>query len=205
MKSGSFVEIYFEGFIEETGELFDKSMSPSNKNAVIIVTGEKFLLPGLDEEIKSMNPGEERTIILPPDKAFGARKSDLVKILPGKAFNRNNVNPVPGTWIEIGSSRGKILSSSAGRVRVDLNHPLAGKTLRYNLKVLREVSRVQEQVDAVVFQLLGSVAEVKVQDHKATITAPELPKEVSKAVEKIMNKYIPVIDEIAFVVREKSQ
>jgi FKBP-type peptidyl-prolyl cis-trans isomerase 2 len=46
------------------------------------------------------------------------------------------MTPYPGMIVSVNRLRGKVLSVSGGRVRVDFNHPLAGKTLRFDVEVV---------------------------------------------------------------------
>ena len=50
----------------------------------LLILGEGWLLPSLEEEISKMNEGEERVIELPPEKAFGLRDPSKIRVIPAR-------------------------------------------------------------------------------------------------------------------------
>jgi FKBP-type peptidyl-prolyl cis-trans isomerase 2 len=56
------------------------------------------------------------------------------------------VRPIPGYVFNFDGKLAKILSANGGRVRVDFNNPLAGKTVIYSLNVKRVVSDLNEKI-----------------------------------------------------------
>jgi len=63
-------------------------------------------------------------------------------------FKKEKMQPFPGLVVEINGRQGKIQSVNGGRVRIDFNHPLAGKDLEYELKIVREITEPKEQAEA---------------------------------------------------------
>ncbi len=136
-----------------------------------IVVGAGDLLPGLEEVVGAMKEGEEREIELPPEKAFGERRKELVVLIPEREFRKRGIRPVPGLPIEADGRRGRVVSVSSGRVQVDFNHPLAGKTLIYRLRVLKELTDLAEAVEHLFERFFGFRPQsVEVSENAAKIS-----------------------------------
>ncbi len=137
--------IAYEGREKDSGKVFDRV---EEEEPYAVILGEDSLLPGLQEALEQMKEGEEKEIELPPEKAFGERRSDLVVIIPEKEFKKRGIVPVPGLVIEADGRPGRVLAVSGGRVQVDFNHELAGKTVIYKVKVLSELKDPEEIAEA---------------------------------------------------------
>ena len=173
MKPGDFVKVDYVGRIKGTGEIFDltkeniaKKENLYNSNAkytpVVLILGSGFLIKGLDEELQKMKVGEKKQIEIPHEKAFGDKKGEMVKIVPESKFKEQNLDPFPGAIVNIGSMKGKIISVDGGRVKVDFNHPLAGKTLEYDIEILALVDDVDEKIKS-AFGYFTTVDDVEVK------------------------------------------
>jgi len=173
MEKGDIAVISYTARDKTTGKVFDSTIEEKAKEAgvfekntpykpITVILGNKELLPALDEEIQKMKAGEEKKISLKAEKAFGERKSDLIKVLPMKEFIARDVRPVPGLIIEMNEMRGKVQSVSGGRVRVDFNHELAGKEVEYEVKVEKIVTERKEKLEALKEKFfLGTDAKIK--------------------------------------------
>jgi len=182
MKDGDFVQVDYVGRVKGTNEIFDLTKEDVAKKEnvynpkitykpVTLIVGGGFILRGLDEALKNMKVGERKTFEVAPDKAFGDRRDDMVKPLPLARFKEQNINPFPGAVINIGELRGRIMSVDGGRVKVDFNHPLAGKTLEYDLEIKALVEKQDEKVRSIVFYFTGiDEADVTIADGVAEIS-----------------------------------
>ncbi|MFH1623019.1 MAG: peptidylprolyl isomerase [Candidatus Aenigmatarchaeota archaeon] len=166
MKDGDFVSVDYVGRVKGTNEIFDLTLEDVAKKEnvhnpkilyrpVTLIVGGGFILRGLDEAIRDMKVGERRTFEVPPEKAFGERREDMVKPIPAARFKDQGIDPYPGAVISVGELRGRIVSADGGRVKVDFNHPFAGKTLEYELEVKALVETSEEKVKSVVFYFTG--------------------------------------------------
>ena len=181
MKDGDFVQVDYVGRVKGTNEIFDLTMEDVAKKEniynpkikyrpVTLIVGGGFILRGLDEALKNMTVGERKTFEVAPDKAFGERRGDMVKPLPLARFKEQNMDPFPGAVINVGELRGRIMSVGGGRVKVDFNHPLAGKTLEYDLEIKALVEKQDERVKSIVFYFTGmDDVDVTVADGAAEI------------------------------------
>jgi len=158
------VRVSFTGRIKDTGKVFDTTYAEVAKNAGIfnehlsygptpMVLGENRLIAGLEDALSKMKAGENKTVTLHPKDAFGERDSELVKLVPLKVFKANGINPTPGMVVVLENNLpGRVQSVSGGRVRVDFNHELAGKTIEYELKLEEKITDEKERVKA-LFEL----------------------------------------------------
>jgi len=115
-----------------------------NYGPLTIITGEKELLSLVEAELEKMKVGEKRIVKLGPKDAFGERDARLIRVVPLRVFHDQKMNPIPGLIIRAGNAVGKVQSVSGGRVRVDFNHPLAGRELEYGIKVEKEITGKKE-------------------------------------------------------------
>ncbi|MFW5902593.1 MAG: FKBP-type peptidyl-prolyl cis-trans isomerase [archaeon] len=140
-----FYRIEYTGRIKRTGKVFDttdKEIAEENGiyNEKIEygpkdITSEDELIEGVTENLEEMKEGEEKEFIIPPEKAYGKRDPSKVDMVPTKDFEDTDVTPMPGLHVILDGKPAKIQTVSGGRVRVDFNNPLAGKKLKYKLKV----------------------------------------------------------------------
>lgn len=144
MQKNEFIRISYGGKIKESGQQFD-----SAENAPVIV-GAEFVIPGLDEVLKQMQVGEKRTVEISPEDGFGQRDPKLIKLIPESEFKKHDTKPYPGMFVSADKLQGRVLSVSSGRVRVDFNHPLAGKVLIYDLEIKERIENTEDKIKAVV-------------------------------------------------------
>ncbi|MBL7160060.1 MAG: peptidylprolyl isomerase [Candidatus Aenigmarchaeota archaeon] len=140
MQKNDFIKIKFSGKIKELGQEFDKA------DDITVIIGAGYVIKGLDEALEGMEVGGEKTVEILPEKGFGGRDPSLIKLIPLAEFKKRDTNPVPGMFVEADNRRGRVLSVSSGRVRVDFNHPLAGKVLVYDVKINGKVDDLNEKI-----------------------------------------------------------
>jgi len=140
-----------------------------------VIVGKDRLFKGLEEAIVGAKIGETKDVTIPPEKGAGARDARLVELKTEREFLRQEINPEVGLDVAIGGRRGIITNVAAGRVRVDFNNPLAGKTLKYVVKPTKKAATPEERIRAVLdmdyglaeqfkIQLTGDVAEIQLPD-----------------------------------------
>lgn len=177
MQKDDFVKISYVGKLKEGGQIFDKA------EGVQIVLGEGFVLPGLDEALLGMNAGENKTIEVQPAKAFGERNPELVKIVPESEFKRRDIELKIGMPVDADGARGRIVSIASGRVRVDFNHPLAGKVLVYDLEVKEKIEKTEEKIKGLInfySKIEPEKVSVAVGEKEVEITVPPIIHPVYK-------------------------
>ncbi len=174
IKKGDFIKINFTGRTEE-GLVFDTTEEKAAKEAkvydekisykpILLVVGKQQAIRGIDEAVEGMEPGQTKELTVAPEKAFGERNADMITVVPAAKFEKENINPAPGLLVTIDNRDGMVRSVGGGRVIVDFNHPLAGKTLKYTLKVEALLKTVDEKVKA-LFDDAGLIGEVTVKNN----------------------------------------
>jgi FKBP-type peptidyl-prolyl cis-trans isomerase 2 len=157
INKGDFIEIEFTGRIEDNKEIFDTNNPNDAKKAgldlknirpFILSAGHKMLPLGFDDDLIGKEPGKAYSVSIVPEKAFGRRNPQLVRMIPTKLFHEQKIKPVKGMQLELDGQLVKVLSSASGRTLVDFNSPLSGKTVVYEYKILREVTDKNEKIDA---------------------------------------------------------
>ncbi len=169
MKEGVVVNVKVKSFANN--ELFEDVEKK-------VIVGRGFLLKGLDDALLSHNVGDEFVVELDVNNAYGPRQRGLIKMIPFKFFVSNKINPVRGLLVNIDGLLGKIISVGAGRVMVDFNHPLAGKDLRFEVKITGLVSDLNELVSVVVNSVIGEGVKAELVDGVLNLSVKELPKSV---------------------------
>ncbi len=112
-----------------------------------VIVGDGQVIPGLEDALRSMKKGEEKTVKIPPEKAFGKRDPKLVSVIPESVFKNNKITPVPGMPIQVEGKTARVLSVSSGRVQIDFNHELAGKEVEYWVKVVSKAETEEEKLE----------------------------------------------------------
>jgi FKBP-type peptidyl-prolyl cis-trans isomerase 2 len=213
LKTKDFVEIEYTGRIKEDNLIFDttdeklaKENNLYNENMsygpVIICLGEGQILKGLEEELIDKETEKEYTIELTPEKGFGKKDPKLIQLIPTSKFSQQNIRPIPGLQLNIDGLLGIVKIVSGGRTLVDFNHPLAGRDIKYDVKINRIIGDDKEKVKAYVkISLNLEDLDVKIENNTAKISfKKELPKEISERLSKKITELIPAIKKVEFTV-----
>jgi FKBP-type peptidyl-prolyl cis-trans isomerase SlyD len=116
-----------------------KMETSSGREPVSAVVGSGDLIFGLEEALGGMKPGEKRRVVIPPEKGYGLRHAEGVQKVPRAAF-RGLAGLKPGVIVG-GMANGRpfraiVKDVNEREVVLDLNHPLAGKTLLFDLELV---------------------------------------------------------------------
>jgi FKBP-type peptidyl-prolyl cis-trans isomerase 2 len=214
MQKGDFVYISYVGRIKESGEIFDVTSEEIAKREGVynpeikygdipIIIGAGFVIPGLEEELEKMNVGEKKVVEIEPKKAFGERRDDLIRLIPEVEFKKQNIDVKVGDFVNVNGITGRVLSVNAGRVRVDFNHPLAGKALVYEVEIKKQVTETKEKIYAILkyfSNLDESIANVKIENGEAEIEIKglQIANRVKENIIKTIFQWIKEINKIKF-------
>ncbi|MBR74621.1 MAG: peptidylprolyl isomerase, partial [Dehalococcoidaceae bacterium] len=134
------------------------------------------VLKGFDEALAKTSVGDKLTIEVTPDKGFGARDSTKVRMIPLRKLGEDAEKVSVGDTIEVDNKRGIIRFIGSGRVQIDYNHRYAGKTILYDVNVLKALDTPNDKVDAILKERLpveDSKIAFDLKDKEASITIPE--------------------------------
>lgn len=132
------VGIYYSGKRSD-GTVFDERL---DGKPLEVLLGSKQIPKGIEDAIMEMEKGEERIIVLPPEKAYGFRAEEAVIRVP-LIYVPHASDIVVGETIRWFSNKAcnepvyaKVIDKNAYDLTLDLNHPLAGERLTYYVKVI---------------------------------------------------------------------
>lgn len=143
-KTGDKVKVHYTGRLAG-GEVFDSSECHESdcgceSGPMEFVIGEGHVIPGFEQAVIGMSQGEEKTVVIPVDQAYGERIDEMVAVV-----NRSEIPPdltlEVGSQLEVTQEDGQafpvlITEVTDTTVTLDANHPLAGKELTFDLKLV---------------------------------------------------------------------
>lgn len=137
-QQGDKVKIHFVAKLE-TGHKVDMSQTKPFE----IILGKHNVITGLEEGIIGMKIGEKRRVEIKPEKAYGQRQKDLIAEIPIESLPEMKKIPEKGEILQFNTQKGKkvfgrIIDIGQNSVIIDMNHPLAGHKLYYDV-VLMEI------------------------------------------------------------------
>ena len=141
IKKGDKVKVEYTGTLED-GTVFDSSTIQGKPIEFEVGAGQ--LLRGFEEAVIGMQQGEEKEITLQPEEAYGQHKEEFVKEISKECFPPDQ-EIQPGMFFMMILQDGRqmpvqIYEVSEETVTIDLNHPLAGKTLIFKIKIVDIIS-----------------------------------------------------------------
>jgi len=161
LEKGSLILVDYTATVKDTGEVIDTTREEDAKKHNIyehdrlyeprlVAVGEGWVLKGFDEALINANVNEDVTVDVPPEKAFGSRDPNKVRLIPLRKLGDKADEAKVGDVIEMDNRVGIIRSISSGRVQIDFNHRLAGKTITYSFKVVKVLENDRERVVALI-------------------------------------------------------
>jgi len=198
LQKKDFIEINFTGKIKDTGEIFDsnieddlKKFNPNLKaKPFVFALGEDMFLKGIDEFLIGKKIGKYE-IELSPEKSFGKRNSSMIQMIPIKFFREQKLNPIPGAVFNFDGRPAKVLTTSGGRVIVDFNNPIAGKTVVYNIEILKKIDDLNEKINALNEFFFRKDFKFEINEKKLILYAE---KHYVKFIELFKDKYKEIFD-----------
>jgi len=135
VKKGNKVKLHLSGKLKDGGVF----ATTKAKEPLEFEAGAGEILPGIDDEVIGMEENEKKEIILSPEMGFGERKEELIKKVDKNVFKGEKAKI--GQTINMETEKGrtvpvKVVEIEADKITLDLNHPLAGKELMFEIKVV---------------------------------------------------------------------
>ena len=138
VKQGDIVTIEYEGMIE-AGEVVESSTQTGPFELEI---GKGLMPAGFENALLGMQVGEEKTVVLEPEEAYGRFDENLLHTI-NKSVLGENMHPKPGMVLGMTVDKdgmkhkvpALVTAINGEEVTIDFNHPLAGKKITYKLTV----------------------------------------------------------------------
>ena len=136
VENGKFVSVDYKGSLQN-GEVFDTS---HERQPIEIQMGEGQLIKGFEKELLGMTVNEKKVFTIDPEDAYGQRDENLTQ-----SFARSDVppeiNPQVGMTVGLYAPDGRqvparITHMDDDKLTLDLNHPLAGESLTFEIEVV---------------------------------------------------------------------
>lgn len=136
-KSGDTVAVHYTGKLDD-GTVFDSS---ENRDPLQFAIGAGHVIPGFEEAVIGLSPGESITQTIPAEQAYGPYRDEMVMVV-----EREQIPPeIPldvGQQLQLQGPAGQpplpvlITDVSATQVTLDANHPLAGEDLTFEIALV---------------------------------------------------------------------
>jgi len=135
-KADDHVILHFTGKNEDD-EIF---ATTKGEKPVEFTIGKGTVIRGVENGILGMQVGEHRTLIVPPEKAFGERNRQLVTTVKKDDFPES-IQPRIGQKLQVRVEENKltevrVTDIDADDITLDANHPLAGQTLKFEINLV---------------------------------------------------------------------
>ena len=135
-KKGNNVKIHYTGTLAD-GSVFDSS---AGREPLAFRLGSGQVIPGFDEAVTGMTKGDSKTVVIPVDKAYGARDEDLVVTVPRMQVPPE-IDPEVGLKLQMGGVNGELINVEIVEVTdeylvLDANPPLAGQELTFQIELV---------------------------------------------------------------------
>jgi peptidylprolyl isomerase len=135
-KEGDTVKVHYTGKLDD-GTVFDSS---AEREPLEFTIGEGMVIPGFEEAVVGMNPGESKTATIVSDEAYGDHRPDMVIEVTRSQFPAN-IEPVVGQQLQLRQSDGqtfvvRVIEVDEDSVILDANHPLAGEDLTFDIQLV---------------------------------------------------------------------
>jgi peptidylprolyl isomerase len=218
---GSLILIDYAAKVKDNAEVFDTTIEEDAKKHSIHESNVKYqpklvsigevsypVLKGLDEALSKTSVGDKLTIEVTPDKGFGERDSGKVRMIPIRKLGEDAEKVSVGDTIEVDNKRGIIRYIGSGRVQIDYNHRYAGKTILYDVNVVKTLESPNDKIDGILknrLPLEDSKIAFELKDKEVNITVPE---EILRAdglqimkhfIQLDIFKFVPSLEKINFI------
>lgn len=220
IQKGDFILVNLTCKVKESGETVETTLEKSARESglhrdgatyepMFVIVGEGWVPAGLDEKLINMEPGKAETIEIPPEKGYGARDPSKMRLVPLRRFRTEGITPLPGMNTQLEGKSATIRSVGAGRVQLDYNHPLSGKTLVYDVTIEKTMQSFEEKIRAILHRAITGVESDKFSTrmHEKGLTV-DVPEEaffleglqvLKQKVAADVMKFFPEVEKVSFV------
>jgi peptidylprolyl isomerase len=134
-KSGDTVRVHYTGKLDD-GSVFDSS---EGRDPLEFQLGGGQVIPGFEQAVEGMSPGDERSVTIAADEAYGPRRDELVLVVPRTELPAE-MQPEVGQQLQLSQEGQSFIVTVAdvnqSEIVLDANHPLAGEELTFELQLV---------------------------------------------------------------------
>lgn len=145
----------------------------------LVIVGKNQVISGIDEALVGMKVGEEKEIEIEPDRAYGQVDPKKKRVMAFREFRKKfKKAPRRGDYVDLPNSQeqGRIVKVNQGKVTLDTNHILAGRTVYFTLKVVEKLEGEDAKIKAMIEQRLPGIPadDIQIEKHedRLDITVP---------------------------------
>ncbi len=135
IKDGDTVQVHYTGTLDD-GSVFDSSRE---RDPLEFVLGKGMLIAGFEAAVVGRDVGETVTVEIEPASAYGEVDTDLVFTVP-RSEVPEHISPEAGLPLQLSNEEGTmdvtITEVTDDSIVLDANHPLAGKTLKFEIEII---------------------------------------------------------------------
>lgn len=136
VKKGDTIKIHYHGTLND-GSIFDSS---KQREPLEFEVGSGMVIPGFDDGVMNMKVGDVKTINIPFAEAYGPVQEEMIIDFPRNQFPED-MQPEAGMQLQMSDKSGQnfpvvVVSANDEIVKLDANHPLAGKDLTFELELM---------------------------------------------------------------------
>jgi len=216
---GSLILVEYTAKVKDTGEVFETTIEAEAKKHSIhdanvkyqpklVSVGESWVIKGLDEALANSKVGDKTTVEVTPDKGFGERDSGKVRMIPLRKLGEDADKVSVGDTIEIDQKKGIIRFIGSGRVQVDYNHRFAGKTILYDVNILKALETDDEKINGMlkrhmpvddsklVFKKTGTSLDITITEELFRADGLQVMKHF---IQSDIFKFVPTLEKINFL------
>ena len=137
VKQGDTISVNYTGRYQQNGEVFDTS---HGREPLKFTVGAGQLIQGFDSAVIGMTAGEKRTVTVSPEEGYGDHREEMVFDIPRDRIPED-MELQPGMMLQLSDEQGNKIPAVVAAllddtVKMDANHPLAGKTLEFEIEVV---------------------------------------------------------------------
>jgi len=216
---GSLILVEYTAKVKDTGEVFETTIEAEAKKHSIhdanikyqpklVSVGESWVIKGLDEALANSKVGDKTSVEVTPDKGFGERDSGKVRMIALRKLGEDADKVTVGDTIEIDQKTGIIRFIGSGRVQVDYNHRFAGKTILYDVNVLKALETDDEKINGMLKRHLPVDDSKLVFKKTGTSLDINIPEELFRSdglqvmkhfIQSDIFKFVPTLEKINFL------
>ena len=160
-KKGSLILVDYTAKVKDTNEVFETTTEEEAKKhslhdanikyqPKLVSVGESWVIKGLDDALANANVGDKTTVEVSPDKGFGVRDTGKVRMIPLRKLGEDAEKVSVGDTIELDEKKGIIRFIGSGRVQVDYNHRFAGKTILYDINIVKALESDEDKITGIL-------------------------------------------------------